>query len=168
MKVGHKGGGVFVRDEAEGMVDVQDEYCLVNKNPCRHAAHAAAALLRSVRLRSDRGFPPRSARCHGARSHGCQWRRHNAFMHYCFVAIALLITFSRSVSPWLGLRPGFRFLHFSSTASISFLGRQATRIADFLLTLTRHTEVPLTTLHAFLRTILLCNVIPKVVAGYAC
>lgn len=69
------------------------------------------------------------------------------------------------VAPWLGLRPAF---FISSNSSISFLGAQA--LVDLLPTLpspSLHTEVPLTIVHAFFRTILLCNVIPRVVAGHA-
>lgn len=69
------------------------------------------------------------------------------------------------VAPWLGLRPAF---FISSTSSISFLGAQA--LVDLFPTLpspSLHTEVPLTIVHAFFRTILLCNVIPRVVAGHA-
>ena len=73
---------------------------------------------------------------------------------------------SRSlVAPWLGLRPAF---FISSTSSISFLGAQA--LVDLLPALpspSLHTEVPLTIVHAFFRTILLCNVIPRVVAAHA-
>jgi hypothetical protein len=73
---------------------------------------------------------------------------------------------SRSpVAPWLGLRPAF---FISSTSSISFLSAQA--LVDLLPTLPSpalHTEVPLTIVHAFFRTTLLCNVIPRVVAGHA-
>ena len=69
------------------------------------------------------------------------------------------------IAPWLGLRPAF---FISSTSSISFLGAQA--LVDLLPTLpspSLNTEVPLTIVHAFFRTVLLCNVIPRVVAGHA-
>ncbi|KAF8479121.1 hypothetical protein DFH94DRAFT_632236 [Russula ochroleuca] len=69
------------------------------------------------------------------------------------------------VAPWLGLRPAF---FVSSTSSMTFLGAHA--LVDLLPTLpspSLHTEVPLTIVHAFFRSILLCNVVPRVVAGHA-
>jgi len=69
------------------------------------------------------------------------------------------------VAPWLGLRPAF---FISSTTSISFLGAQAlVNLLPALPSPSLRTEVPLTIVHAFFRTILLCNVIPRVVAGHA-
>jgi hypothetical protein len=69
------------------------------------------------------------------------------------------------VAPWLGLRPGF---FVSSTSSLTFLSAQA--LVDLLPTLpspSLQTEVPLTIVHAFFRSILLCNIVPRVVAGHA-
>ncbi|KAI0003388.1 hypothetical protein BJV74DRAFT_714792, partial [Russula compacta] len=69
------------------------------------------------------------------------------------------------VAPWLGLQPSFSV---SSTSSIMFLGAQV--LVDLLPTLpspSLRTEVPLTIIHALFRTILLCNAIPRVVAGHA-
>jgi hypothetical protein len=68
-------------------------------------------------------------------------------------------------APWLGLQPSF-FL--SNTSSLTFVGAQA--LIDLLPTLpspSLHTEVPLTIVHAFFRVTLLCNVIPRIVAGHA-
>jgi hypothetical protein len=68
-------------------------------------------------------------------------------------------------APWLGLQPSF---FVSSTSSLTFLGAHA--LVDLLPTLpspSLHTEVPLTIVHAIFRATLLCNVIPRVVAGHA-
>lgn len=81
-----------------------------------------------------------------------------------FIDLAAMAAVSL-VAPWLGLRPGF---FVSSTSSLTFLGAQA--LVDHLPTLpspSLPTEVPLTIVHAFFRTILLCNVVPRVVAGHA-
>lgn len=77
----------------------------------------------------------------------------------------LVLTFFSRTAPWLGHQPSF-FL--SSTSSILFLGAHV--LVDLFPTLpsqSLHTEVPLTIVHAFFRSILLCNVIPRVVAGHA-
>ncbi|KAF8274246.1 hypothetical protein EI94DRAFT_1562166 [Lactarius quietus] len=68
-------------------------------------------------------------------------------------------------APWLGLQPSFVV---SGTTSTIFLSAHA--LVDLLPTvpsLSINTELPLTIAHAFHRTILLCNVIPKAVAGHA-
>ena len=68
-------------------------------------------------------------------------------------------------APWLGLQPSF--LVSGATPAI-FLSAHS--LVDFLPTvpsLSINTELPLTILHALHRTILLCNVIPRVVAGHA-
>ena len=130
---------------------------------------------RSQRVAADEALPPRSrvrdfvatlVIVHGGEaivgasrfppspSEGCT----NAFCRDAFR--------SRStVAPWLGLQPAF---FVSSTSSLTFLGAQA--LVDLLPTLpspSLHTEVPLTIVHALFRTTLLCNVIPRIVAGHA-
>ena len=68
-------------------------------------------------------------------------------------------------APWLGLQPSF---FISKTSSLSFLGAHV--LVDFLPSLptpSLQTDVPLTIVHAFFRTTLLCNVIPRVVASNA-
>jgi len=70
-----------------------------------------------------------------------------------------------SAAPWLGLQPSF---FISKTSSLSFLGAHV--LVDLLPSLpppSLQTEVPLTIVHAFFRAILLCNVIPRVVASNA-
>jgi len=69
------------------------------------------------------------------------------------------------VAPWLGHHPAF---FVSSTSSVLFLGAHV--LVDLFPTLpsrSLQTEVPLTIIHAFFRSILLCNVLPRVVAGHA-
>lgn len=86
------------------------------------------------------------------------YRTNSCLLRVLFRSCSLL-------APWLGLRPAF---FISSTSSISFLGAQA--LVDLLPAIpspSLHTDVPLTIVHAFFRTILLCNVIPRVVAGHA-
>jgi hypothetical protein len=68
-------------------------------------------------------------------------------------------------APWLGLQPSFLV---SGTIPTMFLSAHA--LVDLLPTVPRvsiNTELPLTILHAFHRTILLCTVIPRAVAGHA-
>ncbi|KAH9048252.1 hypothetical protein EDB84DRAFT_295846 [Lactarius hengduanensis] len=68
-------------------------------------------------------------------------------------------------APWLGLQPSFLV---SGTSPTIFLSAHA--LVDLLPTipsLSVRTELPLTILHALHRTILLCNVVPRVVAGHA-
>ena len=70
-----------------------------------------------------------------------------------------------STAPWLGLQPSF---FISKTSSLLFLGAQV--LVDLLPTIptpSLQTEAPLTIVHACFRTILLCNVVPRVVAGHA-
>lgn len=72
---------------------------------------------------------------------------------------------STPAAPWLGLQPSF---FISKTSSLSFLGAHV--LVDLLPSLpppSLQTEVPLTLVHAFFRSILLCNVIPRVVASNA-
>jgi hypothetical protein len=68
-------------------------------------------------------------------------------------------------APWLGLQPSF---FISKTSSVLFLGAQV--LVDLLPTIptpSLQTEVPLTIVHACFRTILLCNIVPRVVTGHA-
>ncbi|KAI9446762.1 hypothetical protein H4582DRAFT_1804525 [Lactarius indigo] len=68
-------------------------------------------------------------------------------------------------APWLGLQPSFIV---SGTFPTIVLSAHA--LVDSLPTvpsLSVRTELPMTILHALHRTILLCNVVPRVVAGHA-
>ncbi|KAH9001573.1 hypothetical protein EDB92DRAFT_77653 [Lactarius akahatsu] len=82
------------------------------------------------------------------------------------VATLVMVHGGEAISaPWLGLQPSFLI---SGTSPTIFLSAHA--LVDLLPTipsLSVRTELPLTILHALHRTILLCNVVPKVVAGHA-
>jgi hypothetical protein len=83
-----------------------------------------------------------------------------------FVATLVMVHGGEAIAaPWLGLQPSFLV---SGTIPTMFLSAHA--LVDLLPTVPRvsiNTELPLTILHAFHRTILLCNVIPRAVAGHA-
>jgi hypothetical protein len=83
-----------------------------------------------------------------------------------FVATLVMVHGGEAIAaPWLGLQPSFLV---SGTIPTIFLSGHA--LVDLLPTVPRqsiNTELPLTILHAFHRTILLCNVIPRAVAGHA-
>ncbi|KAH9038926.1 hypothetical protein EDB85DRAFT_1860113 [Lactarius pseudohatsudake] len=82
------------------------------------------------------------------------------------VATLVMVHGGEAISaPWLGLQPSFLV---SGTSPTIFLSAHA--LVDSLPTipsLSVRTELPLTILHALHRTILLCNVVPRVVAGHA-
>ncbi|KAH9063792.1 hypothetical protein EDB83DRAFT_2383135 [Lactarius deliciosus] len=83
-----------------------------------------------------------------------------------FIATLVMVHGGEAISaPWLGLQPSFLV---SGTSPTIFLSAHA--LVDLLPTipsLSVRTELPLTILHALHRTILLCNVVPSVVAGHA-
>ncbi|KAH8991079.1 hypothetical protein EDB86DRAFT_1636279 [Lactarius hatsudake] len=83
-----------------------------------------------------------------------------------FIATLVMVHGGEAISaPWLGLQPSFIV---SGTSPTIFLSAHA--LVDLLPTipsLSVRTELPLTILHALHRTILLCNVVPRVVAGHA-
>ncbi|KAH9955637.1 hypothetical protein BC827DRAFT_1236242 [Russula dissimulans] len=83
-----------------------------------------------------------------------------------YVATLVIVHGGEAIAaPWLGRQPSF---FVSNTSSVLFLGAHV--LVDLFPTLpspSLHTEIPLTIVHAFFRSILLCNVIPRVVAGHA-
>lgn len=130
---------------------------------------------RSQRVVADEALPPRSrvrdfvatlVIVHGGEAIVGASRFPPSPLERCINVFCRDIFRSRStVAPWLGLQPAF---FVSSTSSLTFLGAQA--LVDLLPTLPNpslHTEVPLTIVHALFRATLLCNVIPRIVAGHA-
>lgn len=82
------------------------------------------------------------------------------------VATLVLVHGGEAIAaPWLGLQPSFLV---SGALPAIFVGADA--LVDLLPTfpgLSMQTELPLTILHALHRTLLLCNVVPRVVTGHA-
>ena len=68
-------------------------------------------------------------------------------------------------APWLGLQPSF--LVSGATPAIFLSAHSLVDLLPTVPSLSINTELPLTIFHALHRTILLCNVIPRVVAGHA-